>query len=249
MRARFALNGRNPDKPGLLTHVRRITKRYAPPFWAPLPQAEKPAIRRPRIAPAAPDRLMDACKRHEGEPMRIYPAQARVGAAFVLVATLTAPAFAAPPPAVPGRARAVQALADCRKITDNTARLACYDGAAATFDQAEAKGDIVVVDREQARSMRRQAFGFTLPSLSLFERGEKPEEIEAAVGTVASARQGPTGKWVIHLQDGATWAQIDTNQVTIDPKPGMPVKIRKASLGSYLMTVGHNGAFRAHREE
>jgi hypothetical protein len=181
--------------------------------------------------------------------MRTYPAQARIGATIVLIGALSGPAFAAPPAAVPGRAQAVQALADCRKIADNTARLACYDGAAATFDQAEAKGDIVVVDREQARSMRRQAFGFTLPSLSLFERGEKPEEINAADDTVASAQKTPAGKWVIHLQNGGTWAQIDTNEVTIDPKPGMPVTIRKASLGSYLMKVGHNGAFRAHREE
>ena len=71
----------------------------------------------------------------------------------------------------------MQQLLDCRKLADSAARLACYDKAAATMDQAEAKGDIVVVDREQARKVRRQAFGFTLPSITLFERGEKPEEI------------------------------------------------------------------------
>jgi hypothetical protein len=183
--------------------------------------------------------------------MKLSETKANAGAVIIMAAILAGPAAAAPPPqpAVPGRAQAVQALTDCRKIADNTARLGCYDAAAATFDQAEAKGDIVVVDREQARSMRRQAFGFSLPSITLFERGEKAEEIEAMTGTVGSARLGLNGKWVIHLQDGATWTQIDTTEVPIDPKPGMAVKIKKASLGSFLMTVGPNRAFRAHRDE
>ena len=30
----------------------------------------------------------------------------------------------------------------------------------------------MVVDRDQARQVRRQAFGFSLPSISLFEKGE-----------------------------------------------------------------------------
>ena len=40
----------------------------------------------------------------------------------------------------PGRAAVVQALADCRKLTEDTARLACYDKAAGDLDQAESKG-------------------------------------------------------------------------------------------------------------
>ena len=53
-------------------------------------------------------------------------------------------------------------------------RLACFDAAAARLDEAEKKGDIVVVDRRQAQEVRRQAFGFTLPSLTLFDRGRGP---------------------------------------------------------------------------
>jgi len=172
-------------------------------------------------------------------------------APLMLAAVLTVPALAAPPASVKaeGRAQMLQSLIDCRKITDNTQRLACFDQAAAAMDQAEAKGDIVVVDREQARKVRRQAFGFSLPSLSLFERGEKPEEIDTMQGKIAAARQNSAGKWVIRLEDGAVWTQVDTNEVPNAPQAGDPVTIRKAAMGSYMLSLGHHVAFRAHREQ
>ena len=175
-----------------------------------------------------------------------------VAGVFVLAALAAAPAGAQPAPAglaAAGRAQVIQRVSDCRKLTDNAARLACYDEAAAGLDQAEAKGDIVVVDREQARKVRRQAFGFTLPSLAMFEKGEKPEEINNTTGKVAAARQNGAGRWVVRLEDGATWVQVDSSEIAFNPKAGDPVRIRKASLGSYLMVIGRNGAVRAHREE
>jgi hypothetical protein len=171
-------------------------------------------------------------------------------AAVILLAGAAVPGALAQPAAMPeGRAAVVQKLTDCRKVADNAARLACYDAAAAALDTAEAKGDIVVVDREQARKVRRQAFGFRMPSITLFERGEKPEEIDTMTGVVAAARQNGMGHWVIRLEDGATWSQVDATDLFTDPKAGQPVKIRRASLGSYLMSIGNQRAIRVRREE
>ena len=187
--------------------------------------------------------------------MTIMGPGTRFAAAVALAAALAAqsPSLAAPPAvgSAGGEARSqtLQKLIDCRKITDNSARLACFDATAAAMDQAEAKGDIVVVDREQARKVRRQAFGFTLPSLALFERGEKPEEIDTTQGKVAASHQNSAGKWVIRLEDGAVWAQIDTNDLPNAPRAGDPVTIRKAAMGSYMLSLGHHVAFRAHREQ
>lgn len=150
---------------------------------------------------------------------------------------------------VEGRSALVQKLADCRKLTDNAARLACYDQTAEALDQAEAKGDIVVVDREQARKVRRQAFGFSLPSISLFEKGETQEALENVADTVVAARQNSMGQWVVELKDGGTWAQIDANELFKTPRAGMTAKIRKASMGSFLMTIDNQRAFRARRVE
>ena len=116
------------------------------------------------------------------------------------------------------------------------------------MDQAEAKGDIVVVDREQARSVRRQAFGFSLPSLAVFERGEAPEEIDNVTGIAKRAYQAG-GKWVIELEDGAVWQQTDTENVVRQPRPGTKVEIRRASMGSFFMNLDGQRAVRARRVE
>jgi hypothetical protein len=169
----------------------------------------------------------------------------------VLIACLSTPelAAAAPAPDAQVRAQELQQLIDCRKMTDGAARLACYDQAATALDQAEAKGDIVVVDREQARKVRRQAFGFSLPSITLFERGEKPEEVAQAEDKIASAHKALTGKWEIKLESGGTWVQVDLTEIPIDPKPGQTVRIKKAAMGSYMMTIGNQRAVKVHRVE
>jgi hypothetical protein len=185
------------------------------------------------------------------DPMTVLGLRARMLATGVLIAAMSAsaPLSAAPAAGDQDRAKELQQLIDCRKLTDNAARLACFDQTSAVLDQAEAKGDIVVVNREQARKVRRQAFGFTLPSMSIFSRGEKPEEIANAEGKIASVRKVPPGRWEVKLEDGATWVQIDTTEIPLDPKPGQSVKIRKAALGSYLMTVGNQREVKVHRVE
>ncbi|WP_293364568.1 hypothetical protein [Phenylobacterium sp.] len=169
--------------------------------------------------------------------------------ALSLLFAAIAPPVALAQPKAEGRAQIFQELADCRKIADGAARLACYDKTAATLDQAEAKGDIVVVDREQARKVRRQAFGFSMPSISLFEKGETQEELQNVAGEVAVASVNGAGKWTIRLKDGAIWTQIDNNELHRTPKPGMPVKIRQAAMGSFLMSINNGGAFRVRRVE
>ncbi|MFN3523385.1 MAG: hypothetical protein ACK4YQ_14155 [Phenylobacterium sp.] len=171
----------------------------------------------------------------------------RAGAAAAVAAGLGFGPAAAQPAAT--RAEIFQRLIDCRKLGDDAQRLACYDAQAAAVDQAEAKGDIVVVDRQQADQVRRQAFGFTLPSLSLFDRGEAPEKIDSVTGVVKSARMGGDGKWVVELQDGAVWAQTDSERLMRDPAPGMEAKIRRAAMGSYMMNLGGQRAVRARRVE
>lgn len=168
----------------------------------------------------------------------------------LLAAAAAAATMATAQPRGEGRARIVQELVDCRKLTEDAARLACYDKAAASLDQAEQKGDIVVVDRDQARKVRRQAFGFALPSISLFEKGETPEELENVTSHVDAARMNGASKWVIQLKEnGGTWVQVDDKDLHKTPKAGMPVTIRKAALGSFMMSIDGGGGFRVRRVE
>lgn len=180
--------------------------------------------------------------------MRDLRIWARRGGIALMAGLLGQSALAAPS-ANPERAPALRKLTDCRQVADNAARLACYDAVAAEIDSAQAAGDIVVVDRDQARAVRKQAFGFSLPSLSLFDREGKSEPLEAVTLKVESAARGGDGKWVLRLEGGQIWRQIDTTELSRLPKAGATVTIRSAMLGSYKLTVsGSNVAIRVRRE-
>jgi hypothetical protein len=167
--------------------------------------------------------------------------------ATIAVIATWATASAAPP--APARAPALQAISDCRKVEDPTQRLACYDKSVAAMVEAEDKGDLVSIDREQRRAVRRQAFGFSLPTLAIFDRGEKPEEINQVSDTVSSAGQSSSGHWVMRLAGGGVWRQIDDAQLSRDPRAGSKVVIKRALLGSYFMDVDGQPAIRVHRDD
>lgn len=170
----------------------------------------------------------------------------------LLLCVLAASLFASGPvgaqqPA-PARPPALVRLVDCRGITDTAARLACYDREVAALDAAEKSKDLVVVDRDQLRKTRRTLFGLTLPNLSVF--GDDSPDAEAVVkldSKIKTARQNPYGKWTFVLEDGATWTQIDSRNLNIDPSPGHDISIRRAAMGSYLANVNKQTAIRVQR--
>jgi hypothetical protein len=155
-------------------------------------------------------------------------------------------AHADPRPTAPVRAPAVQAVVDCRTIADGAQRLACYDAAVSALTAAEQSGDLVSLDRRQRTAVRRQAFGLTLPTLSMFDRGEN--DVDQVDETAASARQDAQGRWTIVMQDGAVWRQIDDETLSRDPRNGSKIVIRKAMLGSFMLSVDGQPGIRAHRD-
>jgi hypothetical protein len=163
-----------------------------------------------------PERSNIICRTYLGDldlMTRIYSTAA--AAALLLAAVSATHATAA---AVdPGRAGVVKAISDCRKLTDSEARLACYDKAADAFDQAQTKGDIVVVDRAQVRQVTRQSFGFNLPSFTIFQKGSNEPAPENIAVHVAAAEQEPDGKWLLTTDEDTTWKQIDTTPLTNPP--------------------------------
>jgi hypothetical protein len=146
------------------------------------------------------------------------------------------------------RAAAVQTVLDCRALTDGAKRLACFDAAVAAMEDAEAKGDLVTMDREQRREVRRQAFGLSLPAFTLFDHGEKSEDVDKLTAQVAEASKTGTGRWVIRLEGGATWRQIDDTDLYKTPHPGSVAVLRRAALGSFFMKIDGDSAFRVHRD-
>jgi len=162
-----------------------------------------------------------------------------------VLAILAAPAGSAAAP--PARAPAMQSVLDCRAITDGVQRLACFDKAVGDMAKAEQAGDLIAIDRQQRRAVRRQAFGLTLPSLTIFDRGEKPEDLNRIDVILARASRTGSGKWVFILDDGAIWRQIDDTDLEPPPSPGQKAVIRRAALGSYMIHL-EGSAIRVHRE-
>lgn len=174
----------------------------------------------------------------------------RIKASFcVAVLALSGVAPAAWAKESPGPPPALDKLLGCRVMRDDAARLACYDGEAARLKGAVDSGDVIVTDRETMNRTRRSLFGLNLPALALFahRNGKDDKEVNELEAVIASARQQPDRRWLIKLQDGATWLQIDDIELNQPPEPGMPIKIRIAAMGSYLANVNHQIAIRMRR--
>ena len=158
-------------------------------------------------------------------------------------------AVASDPAPAPSRAEVLKALTACRAIGEAGARLDCYDKAAAAIDQAEASGEVVVIDRAQAQAARRQAFGFDLSALSILNRAATRDEVNTLNSTAASAYRNSEGKWIIVLDNGARWRQIDDAELNRSPRQGSVIRVRHASLGSYVMNIDGQPYIRVHRDE
>ena len=165
----------------------------------------------------------------------------------LLCAGLAAAAPAVAQPVTDGSGL-VRALSECRKLTDSAARLACYDAAAGRLEAAERSGEVVVVGREQARAARRQAFGFNLPSLAMFNRGEPDEDLDRISLTLESASQISDG-WLFRTREGQVWRQTDGRRLAADPRRGSRLEVRRAAMGGYFMNVDGQRAIRVRRDQ
>lgn len=172
---------------------------------------------------------------------------ATVGLGLLLTSS---PSWSAPRTAPQARATALQAVFDCKRLTDAQLRLACYDRAAGALDAAESQGEVVVIDRAQARTVRRQAFGFNLPSVgSLFARGEKKEDsVERIQTSLTGAHQSSEGRWVFSTAEDQVWRQTESQELFRDPRAGAAFVVRKGVLGAFFCNVDGQAAGRCMRE-
>lgn len=166
----------------------------------------------------------------------------------LLAAAMTAsPGSAAAPREVQPRPAQLQRLVDCRRLSDQAERLACYDRETAALEQAQVSGQLVVMDRQQVHKTRRSLFGLALPDLGVFGDNSSDEDKSELQTTIKVARQDPRGRWTFDLAEGGRWVQLDSRRFVIDPAPGQPVRIRRAALGSYLANVNKQIAVRVQR--
>jgi len=133
----------------------------------------------------------------------------------------------------------------CAGVSNDAERLACYDNAVGRMRQAESEGQFVAVDRERAEVLRRESFGFTLPSVANLFGGRGGDEvldrIELDVERVLTRADG---RHIFVMADGQRWVQVEPRR-TSNVRAGDSVIVRRASLGSFMLVSERGGA--AHR--
>jgi hypothetical protein len=147
----------------------------------------------------------------------------------------------------------------CAEKTDPTERLACFDTAVAAVKAAEARSEIVALDQPRVAAVRREAFGFRIPSLPKFSlprpasgaASSRQSEEETEEQVFAVARVGNAGgRLVLYLENGNVWQLNEAGDFNAPSRPPYNVRIRAAALGSYILSVeGRNKGYRVRRIE
>lgn len=171
----------------------------------------------------------------------------RLAAIFAAAALgLAGAAFAQQPPTPPPVLDQVYA---CAAVAGESERLACYDAAVGRLRQAQNTGEFVAVDRVQAEEIGRDAFGFSLPSLPRLFGGDGEEPLAEITLEIARIGRRSDGGRTFTMTNGQSWTQIDAAQSNSRARPGAQVIVRRAALGSYMMSLGGGQALRVRRQE
>ena len=143
----------------------------------------------------------------------------------------------------------LQSLRACQAETDSSARLVCFDRAANEILSAEAAGDLRVVDREAVRKTRRGLFGFSLPDLGIFGKGdgEKEEEINEIETTIAAVSGTYGTGYTIRTAEGAVWRISDVPRRLLEPKAGDKLTIKSGALSAYYLRIGDQSGVKGSR--
>jgi hypothetical protein len=138
--------------------------------------------------------------------------------------------------AAAGAARAdIPELLACADKTDNTARLACYDAAAAKL-------------KKQMTDAEKQSvtlFGFKLPSFDGSDDSGQGETVKLAPklvtqvdSTVKSMTRDIAGHRVLTLANGQAWRIEDSRPAAGINTPGTSVQIVRNVFGGFYMGLG-----------
>ena len=125
-------------------------------------------------------------------------------------------------------------IARCKAITDDTARLACYDA-------ATGRSDAGYITASSAGAAAANA-GAAQSGTPVADATKPANSFESRIRT---ATRLPAGTWVIALEDGTSWIQADSSQEWIVFKAGDAVVVSRGAMGAwFLKKSGSNRTFR-----
>jgi hypothetical protein len=142
-----------------------------------------------------------------------------------------------------GAADIPASVARCKAITDDTARLACYDAATGRSDA----GYITASPASAAAIAAGPGAADAGTAAAAKPAAPAPATAEPAnyfESRITTAARRPNGMWVIALEDGTSWLQADSTQEW-NLKTGDPVVLTRGALGAWFVKkTGTNRTFR-----
>ncbi len=128
----------------------------------------------------------------------------------------------------------------CKTINSTTERLSCYDSAVTILQGREARKEIVTIDSNAAKTIKREAFGFALPSLpklglpSIGSAEKGANVLEFPVRSVSKTRHGV----VLTMKNGQVWRGVN-GRLNYIPKGELTARISRGAVGSYRLSLSN----------
>jgi hypothetical protein len=183
---------------------------------------------------------------------------------------LTARSFAILACLLPGAAAFADTLQDelrvCRGLTDDDARLICYDAAVdrsrnsgysrsapaaapAPAQPAAAAAGTAAATGAATELSQEDLFGKTVDEVQqTVEEATGSERIDSLNATVSKLQEYSYGRVLITLDNGQVWKQVDSSNLRL--RVGDAVDIERASLGSFMLRKkGSKRSMRVARED
>jgi hypothetical protein len=122
-------------------------------------------------------------------------------------------------------ADAMAGLDGCRRISDRSEKLTCF----------EREADLLI-----GRSQRREVI--VASPREIKQAVEIPDEI---VSTIAAATPLSGGLWRVELAHGGIWRTTEVTSNARLPAPGLPVVVKKGLVAGYMLSVDRQRSIRA----
>lgn len=123
----------------------------------------------------------------------------------------------------------------CRALNESAQRLLCYD---TLFPRVSpSSGSSAPQPLPAAPTASGQAPDDAIQTFGL--NGARERAIKGVSATVTELHHEPDGRFVVYLDNGQVWRQIETDDWA-PPRKGERVRIRRAALGSYMLETAEN---------
>ncbi len=170
----------------------------------------------------------------------------RIISAISLIAFISTTAWSQASPSIQ-----VENLKKCALIQTDSDRLACFDTAMSALSTAVDTGEIMIIDKQAVRTVKKDVFGLNLPSLSglggIFKSSEEAgiaKDVKEVDLTLEKTESFGYKKNRFFFTNGQVWEQAQSLKIK-PPKPKNGVKptalIEKAALGSFTLRINGEG--------